>query len=98
MSIVAGTIVGELSLVVVVLPLEEEGDEVHLPPFLTATTIDIEFSLSNPPSRFIIDSRRRTQMVTGNRVATLPTRFASGTNVPSSKSHVVSSVCDLPLE
>ena len=32
MSIVAGTIVGELSLVVVVLPLEEEGDEVRPPP------------------------------------------------------------------
>lgn len=75
MSIVAGTIVGELSLVVVVLPLEEEGDEVRPPPFLTATTIGIEFSLSNPLSRFIIDSRRRTQMVTGNRVATLPDKL-----------------------
>ena len=48
---------------VVVLPLEEEGNKVRLPLFLTNTTIDIKFSLPNSITLFIIGSRRRTDEV-----------------------------------
>ena len=75
MSIVAGTIVGELGHVVVVLPLEEEGDEVRIPLFLADTTIDIEFSLPNSIALFIIGSRRRTEIVTSNGVAAFPDKL-----------------------
>ena len=48
---------------IVVLPLVEKGNKGRLPLFLTDTTIDIEFSLPNLISRFIIGSRRRTDEV-----------------------------------